>query len=249
MALAALTMPTTIGPTPIGPTTIGPTTTGPQTTGPTTTGPTTRRRGDRTAMTQPDPRPAPVPAAGPAVPPLDPRHLDPAPGDPAPLDLTAAFDEHGSALLGFAVNALRDRGLAEDCVQETFLRAWRSRERYSAERASPRTWLFAIARNVIVDAHRSLQRLPRIVPAEVLDDVPGDDVDPLEPLMMVEALARLSPEHRQVVVAIHLRGESYAEVSAATGVAVATLRTRTFYALKALRTHLAAPDPTPEDRS
>ncbi|NQX15669.1 sigma-70 family RNA polymerase sigma factor [Rathayibacter sp. VKM Ac-2857] len=165
------------------------------------------------------------------------------------LDLVAAFDEHGSALLGFAVNALRDRGLAEDCVQETFLRAWRSRERYAAERASPRTWLFAIARNVIVDAHRSVQRLPRIVPAEVLDDVPGDDVDPLEPLMMVEALARLSPEHRQVVVAIHLRGESYAEVSAATGVAVATLRTRTFYALKALRTHLAGPDSTPEDRS
>ncbi|ROP56784.1 MULTISPECIES: sigma-70 family RNA polymerase sigma factor [unclassified Rathayibacter] len=235
MALAALTMPATIGPATVGPATIGPTATGPT---------TTRRRGDRTAMTQPDPRPAPVPAAGPAAPPLDPT-----PGDPAPLDLTAAFDEHGSALLGFAVNALRDRGLAEDCVQETFLRAWRSRERYVAERASPRTWLFAIARNVIVDAHRSLHRLPRIVPAEVLDDVPGDDVDPLEPLMMVEALARLSPEHRQVVVAIHLRGESYAEVSAATGVAVATLRTRTFYALKALRTHLAGPDPTPEDRS
>ncbi|QHC60140.1 sigma-70 family RNA polymerase sigma factor [Rathayibacter sp. VKM Ac-2760] len=181
-------------------------------------------------MTQPAPQPPPArPAA-------------------AGLDLTAAFDEHGPALLGFAVNALRDRGLAEDCVQETFLRAWRSRERYSTERASVRTWLFAIARNVIVDAHRSVQRLPRIVPAEVLDDVAGEQADPLEPLMMVEALARLSPEHRQVVVAIHLRGESYAEVSAATGVAVATLRTRTFYALKALRTHLAAPEPTQEDR-
>lgn len=212
MALAAMTLPATM-------------------LSATTRPATTTRRGDRTAMTQPDSPSAPRARAV---------------GD---LDLVAAFDEHGSALLGFAVNALRDRGLAEDCVQETFLRAWRSRERYAAERASPRTWLFAIARNVIVDAHRSVQRLPRIVPAEVLDDVPGDDVDPLEPLMMVEALARLSPEHRQVVVAIHLRGESYAEVSAATGVAVATLRTRTFYALKALRTHLAGPDSTPEDRS
>jgi len=192
---------------------------------------TTMRRGDCTAMTHPDPEP--VAASGPA----------------AGIDLTAAFDEHGSALLGFAVNALRDRGLAEDCVQETFLRAWRSRDRYAAERASPRTWLFAIARNVIVDAHRSVQRLPRIVPADALEDVPGEQADLLEPLMMVEALARLSPEHRQVVVAIHLHGESYAEVSAATGVAVATLRTRTFYALKALRTQLAGPDPTSEDRS
>ncbi|MGC5225504.1 RNA polymerase sigma factor, partial [Micromonospora sp. DT81.3] len=39
------------------------------------------------------------------------------------FDAARAFDAHGSALLGFAVNALRDRPLAEDCVQETFLRA------------------------------------------------------------------------------------------------------------------------------
>ncbi|KQQ06357.1 RNA polymerase [Rathayibacter sp. Leaf185] len=168
---------------------------------------------------------------------------------PAALDLTAAFDEHGAALLGFAVNALRDRGLAEDCVQETFLRAWRARESYSSERASQRTWLFAIARNVVIDVHRSVQRLPRLVAAEVLEDLPGDEADPLMPLIMLEALARLSVEHRAVVVAVHVRGESYAEVSAATGVPVATLRTRAFYALRALREHLADADPTAEERS
>lgn len=165
------------------------------------------------------------------------------------FDVTDSYRRHGSALFGFAVNALRDRALAEDCTQETFLRAWRARDSFDRDIAAERTWLFAIARNVIVDAHRSVQRLPRIVPADALEDVPGEQSDPLEPLMMVEALARLSPEHRQVVVAIHLHGESYAEVSAATGVAVATLRTRTFYALKALRTQLAGPDPTSEDRS
>ncbi|WP_085474707.1 sigma-70 family RNA polymerase sigma factor [Rathayibacter oskolensis] len=169
-------------------------------------------------------------------------------GEPPDFDLAAAFDEHGGALLGFAVNALRDRSLAEDCVQETFLRAWRSRESYSAQRASLRTWLFAIARNVVIDVHRSVQRLPRLVAGDVLEDVPGDEADPLEPLMLVEALARLSAEHRAVVVAIHVRGESYAEVSEATGVPVATLRTRAFYALRALREHLADTEPTAEER-
>lgn len=164
------------------------------------------------------------------------------------FDLASAFDEHGSALLGFAVNALRDRPLAEDCVQETFLRAWRSRESYAADRSSLRTWLFAIARNVVIDVQRSAQRLPRLVTAEVLEELPGEDRDPLEPLAMTEALARLSPEHRQVVVAVHLRGESYSDVSAATGVPVATLRTRTFYALRALRGHLETADPTTEEQ-
>jgi len=168
----------------------------------------------------------------------------------AGFDLAEAFDAHGSALLGFAVNALRDRGLAEDCVQETFLRAWRSQASYSPERGSLRTWLFAIARNVVVDVHRSMQRLPRLVAADVLEDVPGDERDPLDPLAMAEALARLSEPHRAVVVAIHLRGESYSELSAATGVPVATLRTRAFYALRALRDHLAAPDGTdPTDQT
>ncbi|PPF32135.1 RNA polymerase [Rathayibacter sp. AY1A2] len=167
----------------------------------------------------------------------------------AGFDPAAAFDEHGSALLGFALNALRDRGLAEDCVQETFLRAWRSRASYSAERASTRTWLFAIARNVVIDVHRSRQRLPRLIEAEILEEVPAEDRDPLEPLAIAEALARLSAEHRQVVVAVHLHGETYAELSAATSVPVATLRSRAFYALRALRGHLAGAGPTDEERS
>ena len=50
------------------------------------------------------------------------------------VDVAAAFAEHGSALLGFAVNSLRDRPLAEDCVQETFLRAWRARSSFDAGR-------------------------------------------------------------------------------------------------------------------
>ncbi|MWV51250.1 sigma-70 family RNA polymerase sigma factor [Rathayibacter sp. VKM Ac-2803] len=186
---------------------------------------------------------------GPAVTQPDPRRRRTRLGPSAPFDLSAAFDEHGAALLGFAINALRDRQLAEDCVQETFLRAWRARDGYSAERASLRTWLFAIARNVVIDVHRSVQRLPRLVAAEVLEDLPGGEADPLVPLMMLEALARLSVEHRAVVIAVHVRGESYAEVSATTGVPIATLRTRTFYALRALREHLADAETTAEESS
>ncbi|RJT85742.1 sigma-70 family RNA polymerase sigma factor [Cryobacterium melibiosiphilum] len=157
---------------------------------------------------------------------------------PQPFDLAAAYDEHGHSLFGFAVNALRDRTLAEDCVQETFLRAWRARDQFSPHRASLKTWLFAIERHVIIDVQRSIQRMPRVLPPDLLDDAVTDDGDPLDRLSVIEGLAKLSPEHRSVLIEIHLEGRSYAEVSAESGVSAATLRSRSFYALRAMRDHL-----------
>ncbi|MDN3495242.1 sigma-70 family RNA polymerase sigma factor [Planococcus sp. APC 4015] len=157
---------------------------------------------------------------------------------PRSFDASRAFDAHGSALLGFAVNALRDRPLAEDCVQETFLRAWRSRDRFDGDRASERTWLFAIARNVITDALRARARMPRIGGDDELDSRSAAVPDPLERMQIVEGLARLSEPHREVILAVHIHGRTYQELSDATGVPVATWRTRAYHALRAMRGYL-----------
>lgn len=155
------------------------------------------------------------------------------------FDLAEAYDAHGPSLLGYAVNVLGDRVAAEDCVQETFLRAWRARTRFDASRGGTRTWLFAIERNVIVDLRRSMARTPPTTPL-LTEDAPTEDDNAatVERLHMIEALALLSREHRDVVVAVHLAGRTYAEVAEETGVAVGTLRSRTYYALRALRAHL-----------
>nr|NIL81055.1 hypothetical protein [Rhodococcus kroppenstedtii] len=156
------------------------------------------------------------------------------------FDFEAAYDAHAASLLGFAVNVLHDRVAAEDCVQETFVRAWRARDGFDESRGGLRTWLFAIARNVVTDSLRARSRRPPVVSTEVSE---SDAVEPdrsdhvLTRMQVVEGLATLSPEHRQVVVAIHLSGLSYAELSAGTGVAMGTLRTRAYYALRALRVH------------
>jgi RNA polymerase sigma-70 factor, ECF subfamily len=155
------------------------------------------------------------------------------------FDLTAAFDEHAGALLGFAVNTLGERQLAEDCVQETFLRAWRARATFDPEQASLRTWLFAIERNILKDALRTRSRTPTLAGEEQLDDIAATgQTDPVERMRIVEAMALLSDAHREVVVAVHVRGHTYAEVAESTGVPAATLRTRAFHALRALRKRL-----------
>jgi RNA polymerase sigma-70 factor, ECF subfamily len=145
--------------------------------------------------------------------------------------LRAAHREHAGELFRFALRQLRDTGAAEDVVQEVFLRAWRS---------SDTAWLFAIARNLVVDhVRRRAVRPVQPVDAERLVALAGGDGGFDEATMTAwtveEALRRLSEEHRVALVETYLRGRPYGEVSAELGVPVGTVRSRVFYGLKALR--------------
>jgi len=180
------------------------------------------------------------------------RRRSSAPVATASFTIEQAYTEHGGALYGYAVNALGERGSAEDLVQEVFARAWRSADRFDPQLASLRTWLFAIARNLVRDAHRARTRRPRMAeppgqalaePATASSIAPIGRVSTPQPvedqvaarLALVEALARLSPEQREVVAGVHLTGQTYADIAATTGVEVATLRTRMYYGLRAMR--------------
>lgn len=156
--------------------------------------------------------------------------------------LRSAYTAHGGELYRFARRALEDDHAAQDAVQETFLRAWRAADRFDPQLASLRVWLFAIARNVVVDAARHRAARPwlgQLAPPEDLRTAPGGTPDPVDQLLrrwtVEEAVRTLGADHRTAIVETYLRGRPYAEVAAELGVPVATLRSRVFYALKALR--------------
>ena len=149
----------------------------------------------------------------------------------------AAVQAHSGELYGFALRALDDRGLAEEVVQETFVRAWRAGRRFDPDIASLRAWLFAILRNVIIDAARARSVRPGVA-AEV-DVAITDNLDALlQSWVVEEALHRLTDEHRRAVVEVYYRGRSAADVAADLGVPAATIRSRLFYGLRALRLSL-----------
>src|SRR5262245_64859218 len=77
-------------------------------------------------------------------------------------DVREAYAAHAAELFGFAVRSLGDAGLAEEAVQETFLRAWRAGERFDPQIGSLRTWLFAILRNVVIDLGRARAARPGV---------------------------------------------------------------------------------------
>ncbi len=125
-------------------------------------------------------------------------------------------------------------------VQEVLLRAWRAAGRFDAELASLRVWLFSIARHVIVDEARRSIRRP-VIPMQrdrLAQAAPA--IAPAEDAMLTgwlveEGLRRLTLEHGSALVETHLQGRPHDEVAVELGIPVGTLRSRVFYALKALR--------------
>jgi RNA polymerase sigma-70 factor, ECF subfamily len=148
----------------------------------------------------------------------------------------ALYAEHAAPLLRYAIHLMSgDRQRAEDIVQETLLRAWQHPEAIAGRPARP--WLFAVARNLAIDSYRARRARPHEVAEAALEVVPAPDEAEraLESWAVAEALTALRPEHRQVLLETYYRGKSVAEAAMAIGIPSGTVKSRTFYALRALR--------------
>jgi len=155
---------------------------------------------------------------------------------------------HRLALLDHVRHMLPgDPARAEDIVQETLLRAWLAapREDHREPRAIPsRLWLLRVARNLVIDHVRRerirprLQRVPR--PDSAPD--PGDDIGrALERLVLVQSLARLSPQHREVLVYVYLLGCTGPDAANTLGIPPGTVKSRVHHAMRQLRAGIGAP--------
>ncbi|MFC7549088.1 sigma-70 family RNA polymerase sigma factor [Plantactinospora sp. GCM10030261] len=157
--------------------------------------------------------------------------------------LRALHDEHAEALYAHALRLVGgDRQRAEDLVQETLLRAWRHPEALDPRRGSIRSWLFTTARNLAIDAwRRRNSRIGEVVTDTVPEPPQGpDETDrAVEAWTVAEALGRLTPSHREVLVECFYLGRSVAEAAARLGVPPGTVKSRTHYALRSLRLVLA----------
>jgi RNA polymerase sigma-70 factor, ECF subfamily len=153
-------------------------------------------------------------------------------------ELRELYRRYAPELFGFATNALGDRELAEEVVQDVFAQAWRRADQYDQRRASVRTWLYAIARNRIIDAHRRASVRPKLAEDDSLDSAAEVDAELDHAILrwqVTAALERLSPTHREVIRLAHYGGLSMREIAERTGVPLGTVKSRTSYALRHLR--------------
>ena len=159
--------------------------------------------------------------------------------------IDAAYQARGAALHRLALRVLRDRGLAEEAVQETFVRAWRAAHTFQPDGRSQEAWLYAICRNTCFDLYRQRRIRPSLATrAEVVDHEGRAAVDDVDRAMggwlLDEALGRLAPEHRSALVGAHVEGRPYDDLADELGVPVGTVKSRVFYGLQALRRTLVA---------
>ena len=141
---------------------------------------------------------------------------------------------YAGAVRRLGVDILRSPEAADDLVQDTFLRLWRQRARYSSAQGSVRTWLFTIARNRAIDALRARVGAASVIEAArelALSAAPQSD--PLAQTILRDEVAWLHAElahlpfaHRQTVVLAYGGGLTHEEVAQCTGVPLGTVKSR-----------------------
>ena len=164
--------------------------------------------------------------------------------------LETLYDRYASIVLGISLKIVGDRAAAEDVLQETFWRVWRSAASYQAQRGSFTSWLYRIARNLAIDAYRRRNIRPR--PMSDVDnsdskvnqvsdptvDIADQSILLLEKRQVRSALATLPHVQRQVIEMAYFYGMTRQEIAEATGEALGTIHTRARLALQKLRQEL-----------
>ena len=141
----------------------------------------------------------------------------------------ALYRRYARPVFGLALRRLGDRMRAEDAVQETFAAVWRSARTYRADRGAGAPWLYAVARNAIVDRSRSRSDVPGEVP-----DAPATEPGPDERAQasyvswrVHRALEELPPNERDVIELAYYGELSQSEVADFLDIPLGTVKTRT----------------------
>jgi len=160
------------------------------------------------------------------------------------LAMRTLFGRHRVPLYRWLLRLVGDEALAEDLLSDVFLDVWRQAAAFEA-RSSVSTWLLAIARYKALSARR--RRTDAELDEKVASTVADTADDPEVALqkkaraeLLRHSVARLSPEHGEVIDLVYFHGKSIKEVAEIVGIAEATVKTRMFYARKKLADFVAA---------
>ncbi len=162
--------------------------------------------------------------------------------------LAELYDRFGRVAYGVALRILRDEKLAEDAVQEGFLTAWRTADRFRPERAKASTWLLTLVHRRAVDLVRREDRRRAEPLPETVEPAPSESAEEdawlrFERERVQAALRQLPDQQREALELAYYGGFSQSELAERLGQPVGTIKSRMFTGLARLRELLAEPGP------
>ena len=164
-----------------------------------------------------------------------------------PQALAELYDLYGRLAYALILRVVRDAAIAEDLVQETFLRVWNRVQGFDAQRGAVGPWLLAVARNRAIDylrssagrAHSPLD-LERTEHPALYGDLEREILASDSARRIKAAMAKLSPPHREVIELAYFEGLSQTEMAERMGQPLGTVKTWVRTALRQLRDDLGA---------
>lgn len=168
----------------------------------------------------------------------------------SPEAFATLFDRHAGAIYRYAAIRL-GTDVADDVMSETFYLAFRGRRRYDLSRENARPWLYGIATHLVSQRRRIEARHLRALSGSaepIVHEAPDDAVAERVSAQatrteLARALVQLPRRYRDVLLLVALADLDYAEVAAALGIPVGTVRSRLHRARRSLRAELASRDP------
>lgn len=156
--------------------------------------------------------------------------------------IEALYDMYSAALFGVISRIVTDEAIAEDVLQETFIKIWNSFSGYSAERGRLFTWMINIARNMAIDKIRSKDFRNQSKNQEIENNVTFIDeqrntVYKPELLGLKDLVETLRPEQKLILDLIYFKGYTHVEAADELGIPLGTIKTRLRMAIQQLRKH------------
>lgn len=151
--------------------------------------------------------------------------------------LSDLYDKYGPALFGIVLRIVQSRELAEQVVQDTFVKVWKKSADYDPQKGRLFTWLLNIARNTAIDATRTAHYIHyrKTEDAEQLVYISGTDQPNPEHIGIRKIVENLDEKYRELINLVYFKGYTQEEVAEELGVPLGTVKTRLRHAINSLR--------------
>ncbi len=147
------------------------------------------------------------------------------------------YDAYNGVLYGVVLRIVRSPELAQQVLQDTFVKAWRNITCYDAAKGRPFTWLLNIARNTAIDATRTAhyQYSRKTDNLDNLVHQPGGSILNLDALGVREMVSALDDKYKSLIELVYFQGYTQEEAAEESGIPLGTVKTRLRYAIYELR--------------